>query len=90
MSLPPTGSHFNSMANNRIATNPKKNSGIETPAIPATVRELSVPEPLLSALITPKEQPKIVEKNKATIDSSKVAGTVFIIISEIATPPAME
>ena len=32
----------------------------------------------------------IVEKNKATIDSSKVAGTVFTIISEIATPPAME
>ena len=33
---------------------------------------------------------QIVEKNKATIDSSKVAGTVFTIISEIATPPAME
>ena len=33
---------------------------------------------------------KMVEKNNATIDSSKVAGTVFTIISEIATPPAME
>ena len=78
------------MANKRMATSPKKNSGIDTPAIPATVRELSVAEPLFSALKTPKEHPIIVEKNRATNESSKVAGTVFAMISEIATPPAME
>ena len=62
---PPTGSHLSSIANKSIATNPKKNSGIETPAIPATVSELSVPDPLLRALITPSEQPIIVENNKS-------------------------
>ena len=35
---------------------------METPAIPATVRELSVAEPLFKALKTPKEHPIIVEK----------------------------
>ena len=63
---------------------------METPAIPATVRELSVPDPLLRALITPSEQPIIVEKIRATIDNSKVAGIVFAMISDIATPPAIE
>ena len=74
----------------KIATNAKKNSGIDTPAIPATVSPLSVADPFFKALKIPKEQPKIVDIIRATIESSSVAGIVLTIISFIATPPAIE
>ena len=83
---PPTGSHSSFRAKIKIAHTPKKNCGIETPSIPATVRTLSPMLPLLIAPKTPRMLPRIVEIHKAATASSRVAGSRSAIIWITGTP----
>ena len=87
---PPIGSQPRLSANTTMQTMPKKNCGIETPIIPATVSRLSPSEPFFSALRMPRTLPSMVEMKSAASESSSVAGKSWASRSLIATPLVIE
>jgi len=68
------------IAKNNKLHKPKKNSGIDKPNIPATVRMVSAKLPFRSALKIPSKQPKNEDIHKAAKESSSVAANFAFTI----------